>query len=261
MTTDLRSATGDAIYAHIVHSLVAILPGTRGSAAKWVGSGTLLQVGKHVAVLTAAHAAEDAQKEEYRLAWAGIQQPLCNFVAGVALHPRPEVDVGLLIVKEEHAETLRPRCVSMDVLAGSPTIGDEDGVGIAGWPAALCDTDEARRRQHLTPLLYDTDVVSISDGTDGLRPGLHLHWGEVEGESDQMPHPRGISGGPVWWFPRAPRNEFWSAETGRIIGVAVAYTADRRTQRAAAVSDWIDWFQERAAELSRFTPDEPARVR
>jgi hypothetical protein len=250
--TTVGEFTRRAIEAHVARPLVAILGANLRLSEQWVGSGTLFRIGRHVVILTAAHVASEAQNHDLQFAWPGAPGPVERFVAEVRVHPREDLDVGALLVKAENVGLVAPRALSLDAIDGAALVaGPDDAIGVAGWPAALCQVDTARRHLHLTPFLYETDVEQISDGTDGHKPGLHLHWGDIGGEPDRAPHPKGISGGPVWWFRRHPRDELWSPDTGRIVGIAVGYHAGKKWQRAAAARDWSAWFTATCAEFER----------
>jgi hypothetical protein len=65
-----------------------------------------------------------------------------------------------------------------------------------------------------------------------------------------MPHPEGVSGGPVWWFEKTPRSQFWSPTAGRIIGVVAAYDEAKTSLRAVDCARWREWFEARCRDIA-----------
>lgn len=246
----LAESTLLALTEHVKRSLIAVVPGSEGSRAESIGSGTLVRHKDVLVVLTAAHVAEDAAKLPIRLVRTGDLRPYPNTVDRHICHVNAAFDVGLLIIKESYVEGLRQFAVTLDDFAHYPNpVGDRDAIAIAGYPFAYREEDVVAKREQFSAMLYETDVERVVEPNED-QPGLLLHWGELDGVPGRMPHPGGISGGPVWWFPIARTGTIWTPEEAKIVGVVHAYRQQSHLERASSVAHWFEWFVDTMARLA-----------
>jgi hypothetical protein len=242
-----------AVNAFLASSLVALVPGGAGSQPPSVGSGTLLRVGERLVVVTAAHVAEDAKRGPMRLLRRGLDDLLNDVVEAVDLHPRwhtgDELDVGLLVLRPEATRGLRspaPPDHTM-VPAGLAPAPPDPRYVLLGYPVDLHRAFRDEARATFSPVYSAQSLRSSCVAGGHPTRGLHLQWGstwyvERTGAEAPTPHPKGISGGPVWLLP-AGQGGVW-APTGRaqLVGVACAYHSSVDCERAESVDDWGTWF-------------------
>jgi hypothetical protein len=71
------------------------------------------------------------------------------------------------------------------------------------------------------------------------------------GESFEIVHPRGISGGPLWRFRTVGEGNLWSpSKMGQIVAVATTFNpAPDHLELCTSVAVWGDWFRETIARI------------
>lgn len=243
----------DAINQFVKRSCVFILPGTEGRIASEVGSGVIITTKSgHLTVLTAKHVAEGARGEEYRLGYFGCLNPLPNFVAGIILFPG-DVDVALLIVKDEIAQSLKDFAISSGLIPEANfEIQEKDSLVLNGFPAQVSYYSKERSQQGFWVITY---WCLVSETGLDEKGRYQVEWKDaVRWRSDktfELPSPKGISGGPLWRFSKPPSSSIWSAgDIGKIIGIQSAW--DRKeTVLIEPAHTWARWFHESIEKVDK----------
>ena len=236
----------DAINDFVQSSCAFLVPGSDGSVASEVGSGVIIQTnGGNFVILTAKHIAENAQREQHRLGIFKCSNPIPDFVAGLLLFP-DDVDVALLVVKENFASALKSVAVPEDsVPVGAADIMDEDSLVLNGFPAEIIQQDEDKRVKALTVITYWCWPANISNDKYGR---YQLEWKDATAlRGDQafdLPSPQGMSGGPLWRFRKPASTSLWSARRiGKIIGIQSAWD-QKETAIIEPINKWCGWFHD-----------------
>lgn len=191
----------NAINQFVQYSCAFLVPGPEGRIAAEVGSGIIIRTrGGHYCVLTAKHIAEDARNKQYRLGLLGCSNPIPDFVAGILLFPY-DVDVALLIVKDELASPLKNLAITQDSVPtnGQEEIMGEDSLVLIGYPARISRYFEHKSQQGFISITYWCVPAGISFDKNGR---YQLEWKDAtvwrgNGTFD-LPAPEGMSGGPLW---------------------------------------------------------------
>ena len=246
METEREIYAQDAINEFVQHSCAFLIPGSTHRTATDVGSGVIIHTEKgHLAVLTAKHIAEEAERQEYRLGFFQCSNPISDFVKGILLCP-DDVDVGILIIKNTLSSQIQHLAINHKfVPVEDYEILAQDNLVLNGFPAEISKYDQNRSEQEFTVLTYWCTPESVSSNGKGR---YRLDWKDANVWRDDrvfdLPSPKGMSGGPLWRFREPVSTSLWSTQkTGKIIGIQSAW--DRKnTAIIEPVEKWSNWFYE-----------------
>ncbi len=254
MESDRERHAQDAINQFLQYSCVFILPGSEGRIASDLGSGVIITTkSDHLVILTAKHVAKDAKREEHRLGYFKCSNPVPNFVAGIIFSPG-DVDVALLIVKDELTQPLKQLAISCEAI---PTIDfeihEKDILILNGFPGEVSYYSKERSEQGF---LLITHWCFLSSKSLDEKGRYRVEWeNAVNWRSDgdfELPSPKGMSGGPLWRFRKPPDNYIWSpGEIGKIIGIQSAWIGNK-TLLIEPVHRWASWFHESLETIDEF---------
>jgi len=242
----------DAVNQFVQYSCVFILPGKPGAIAPEVGSGIIFVTPKkrHV-ILTAKHIAENAVRQIHRLGYYKCKAVIDDFIAGILLFPG-DVDVALLLIKDNFSEPLENLAVSTDsVPYDNYEIQSADSLVLCGYPSELSHYSPQKSEQGFKLLTYWWSDKPVSEFDQKNR--YRLEWGDAQhwrtDKSLDLPAPKGISGGPLWRFRKPDSDSLWSAsEIGKIIGVQSAWDR-RKTTIVEPAFKWSNWFQKSIEQI------------
>lgn len=263
-----------AIGEFVQRPAVFLVPGASTDAPTAVASGVaLLTPGDIVTVLTAWHVAKDAQNTPHRLGYRGCDPGLNDVVRGIIPGParerRPEVtgceegvDVALVLVSDDAQRVLRSMAITIENIASDDDVDDnKDVVVLSGYPfylsGALDSSPKSRgysHIHHITGVRHRDDCGRLHLSWDDavVRPGDEVppHVDVKPGEVFRLGHPGGISGGAVWRFRGAKKEQpIWAPSSdGQIIGVPMAWDKVS-TEIAESCCLWRDWLLESVAKV------------
>ena len=126
----------NAVEEFVQYSCVFLSSGADGTAAIENGSGIVIRTkGGNYCVLTAKHIAEEAVRNQYRIGFYKALNLIPDFVAAVVPF-LGDVDVGLLVVKNQLALPFEKLAVTQDVIpiVGQTDIASEDSLIVNGYP-------------------------------------------------------------------------------------------------------------------------------
>lgn len=244
----------DTVCVRFIESTLVFLDWADGSGAtRTVGTGMSFAAGDRVVILTAGHMLERDPHVSLRLGRIGSPAPIPGLAEESHVHPG--VDVGAIILRSG-AERIFPK----EQLLTAQMIGEREHfdsadaarVQAAGFPGEWVKPDSRGRSSSITPLLYVADLKT-SCGRDHEQRGLHLDWVSGlryrSGKRTDLPHPGGISGGPVWRFLHDGGKGVWSSSrNARLVGICVAFHR-AGCERAERADDWSQWFRDLLASM------------
>lgn len=224
-----------------------------------------------ILVLTAWHCVEDLPKRKYSLGFtderSGIWDPFEDVIRG----PEP-CDVALATLHSESENALKdsPAVIEADMIAtpDDDGVGEQDWCVLGGFPslfvrehvdhgakvitqmpgaityAGCTATNRDQRGRYAVTWTEEAEVASIHPDVarqDDIRAG----------DTNKMPHPAGMSGGPLWRFRRAsaPTGVWMPDKRLKIIGVAVSFLESKRIEFVESVSAWGEWFHAQVADI------------
>ena len=245
MQIDKEQNAQNAINLFLSQSCAFIMPHSTHPFAHWVGSGVIIQTnGSNVVILTAKHVAEDARREKYSLGYFRCSNSLPDFVAGVMLSPH-DIDVGLLVVKDSLAGSIRCLAVTPDALnVDGKDIVEHDNIILIGYPWQISHYDHGENEQGFTSITYWCVPDNVSLDSKGR---YRLEWTDATigpGRQDfDLPSPIGMSGGPLWRFRKPTGPLLWSASSiGKVIGIQSAWDdIGKKTLFIEPNRIWCDW--------------------
>lgn len=259
-----------AIGEFVQRPAVFLVPGSSTDAPTTVASGVALRTpGGVVTVLTAWHVAKDAQDTAHRLGYRGCDPGLNDVVRGIIPGPAREVtgceetvDVALLLVSDDAQRVLRSMAVVMANIASDDDVDDDkDVVVLSGYPFYLSGTlDGSPKSRGYSHIHYITGVrhrddcgrLHVSWDEAVVQPGDEVppHVAVKPGEVFRLGHPGGISGGAVWRFRGAKKEQpIWAPSSdGQIIGVPMAWDGVN-TEIAESCCLWRDWLLESVTKI------------
>jgi hypothetical protein len=226
------------------------------------GSGLVLRTPRgRTVVLTARHNFDDLPQSGMSI---GGRVSVADALGPRWEHPNPEVDIAITGLKPDAEQMLSVLAVPTSVVAASSDTAftRENPMILCGFPALYRRTlpRDAKTADHeFSCMSYATTVEPDLDSE-----GRYLaEWKEgaltekdpvlpaiKPGETFEIVHPRGISGGPLWRFRSTPEGQLWSPEAkGMIVGIATDYRERTSRQLCPSVAVWGDWFSETVAAI------------
>lgn len=228
------------------------------------GSGTLVRTphGRTV-VLTAKHNFKGIPATGMSI---GCETPnaVSNALGARWEHPRSDVDVAITMISAEAERVFASFAVPTDSVAATHDTGftRQNPMILCGYPAMYRRTVV----QSKTTALHEFACVSYATlvAPDLDAEGRYeARWKEAAltsadpvfpaipvGETFEVVHPRGISGGPLWRFRSVGEGNVWSpSKMGQIVAVATDYRARDHLELCTSVASWGDWFRETIAEI------------
>lgn len=227
------------------------------------GSGTLVRTPRgRTLVLTAKHNFEGAPPTGMSI--GGEANSVSNALGTRWEHPSAAVDVAVTMISAEAERVFGGLAVPADAVATTTDteLSKQNPMILCGYPALYRRT----LVQSKTTLLHEFACVSYATS---VAPDLdskgryEAHWKEAAltssdpvfptippGETFEIVHPRGISGGPLWRFRSVGEGNLWSpAKMGRIVAVATDYNPPDHLELCTSVAVWGDWFRETVATI------------
>lgn len=172
------------------------------------------------------------------------------------------MDVAIALISPEAEQMFASFAVSTDVVAATTDTGfsEQNPMIVCGYPANYRRTlakGPGAALHEFACARYATLVASGLDASGRYR----ARWKEAKltsddavfppvpkGETFDIVHPVGMSGGPLWRFRSVGEGNLWSpARMGQIVGVASTYLDD--VEFCVSVAAWGDWFSETIAKI------------
>lgn len=268
---DLQKNASEAIHKFAQRGLAFVVDGaTNVDLYKTPnGSGAILKTpGGAVVLLTAMHVLEDDPPAN-GFSIGGPPIPGVAVQDAVLRHwSYADCDVAVALLTETAATRFSDIAFPSSSVAISSDweIGETDSTVIAGYPTLYRgrQVDDSRKlvEQFYVGVTYLTIVepgldkkgryrVQWDEGVMLDPEGNFKFLGLKDGELQDLTHPGGISGGPLWTFrAKTPKTELWSPEKrGRIVGVASRFLEG--VEFAPSVKGWGDWFLDVIKEIDK----------
>ncbi len=250
----------EALREFIGRSLVGFERGS-GSA----GTGTLVQVGEDILIVTAGHVVQKIVNE--RAPTSMMSLPLVtrsdkeiyftkseDFMLGyqVLLKEERWFDVGLIQLKQDVADMCREYAVDISMLVEQIPVSElaDLHAEIAGFPQSLI-LEEGDRESIMRSLMFATNVWSKCKHAhpDSKRDGIPLgfgihvdwsgHWDPDTGLARENPAAGGMSGGPLWAFKKSTNEELWfPAKKAVLVGINFWWDHPDCI-RCVPISEWL----------------------
>lgn len=249
-----------AVEEFVQYSCAFLSPGAEGLVAAENGSGIIIRTrGGMYCILTAKHIADEAVRNQYRIGFYQASNLIPDFVAGVVSFPG-DVDVGLLIVKNQLTLPFKELAITQDVipLNGQGEIMGEDSLIVNGYPSKATRLNIKAGLQGFELLTYwcTPDNVSFDD-----HARYRLEWKDAVSrnvDDFELPAPGGMSGGPLWRFRKPESSLIWTVgDIGRIVAIQSAW--DRtETLFLEPVEKWSTWFHDTCASIDKWSEENHA---
>lgn len=212
-----------------------LAPEDRVNCVTQVASGVLLCLGDEIFVLTAAHVVDELDGGSLLLPGSEHLRELegtfhrVPVTPGAARHD-DRIDFGFLRLAPELAAGLHPSFEPLrwEDLGLFETLTEGDLYSFAGYPAS-----RARVRAHMAESeLFQYTGGAASDavyGEIGFDPSLHIAMMfdvdgcVVAGRVQATAHPRGMSGGAIFSWPKTARDLPIRSRPQRLVGIVHTY--------------------------------------
>lgn len=236
-----------------------------------IGSSVLCSVGGRMFLISAAHVLDWGKDGDLFIGlpngYLKITDPANVTDAPDGCREDDRIDIGFICLSEHAAALLRPTYAALPMSWVS--VEDISTAGQAyrvfGCPDRKVDKDG--RIFH--PALYDFGLVSHPPKKYeelGVSPLTHIALEfdvqrMVDGSSRRVtaPHPRGISGGPVW---KVINTEFEgrSTTTFRLAGITIEFSGAERTLLATRIIAPLEGVRAAHPSLPENIPQNPALI-
>ena len=201
-------------------------------------SGTLLKIGFHYLIATAAHCIRDIDLTSIRVAYREknfSDQFTLTRKGALGGAKGDHFDIGYLEVDKSIVEHTPAEFLTLDHIAfGYNPV--EALAFLFGFPSKLVPKEEALERRFRLRSLGLLTVVAKGDSIPGVVDrdiDVVLIYPEqgVLGEQRQLhsvPHPEGISGGSMWIYDPNLANPLLGVHNARFIGIQKSWLPSRR---------------------------------
>lgn len=271
---DLWVQVRQAAGAWVSRSLVCLAQQHASERVNALASGTAIRTpAGRVVILTAWHNVSDLQENPCSLvqdSWpSAVQRGLTHAIEGPA-----DCDVAIAIPSPQaHEVLIRARCtVDSGSIATSmdDTVDSTQWLVVGGYLGQLTSETVDHSKKTVTQSFGSMTYDFPSAARDALRRRYRIPWIENAvvnsvnpidaratslrvGDSEALPRPYGVSGGPVWRVQTGtPPNEIWTPEKRlKLVGVATSYLEPERIEFAESVAIWGNWFHETIAAIDR----------
>lgn len=264
----VRHAAG----AWVTRSLVCLAPQRASERATAVSTGIAVRTpGGRVVVLTAWHCVQNLDEDPCSLiqdSWPNaVQRGLTRAIEGPA-----DCDVAIAIPSAEAQAVLtRARCwidSASVATSADDMVGSTEWLLLGGYLGDLTSESVDHSAKAVAQNFGSMTYAFPSVERDALRRRYRIAWAENAevnhlhpldarttnvnvGDSEPLPRPHGVSGGPVWRVQtNTPPNEIWTPEKRlKLVGIATSYLASERIEFAESVAIWGNWFHDTIAVL------------
>lgn len=228
------------------------------------GSGTLIRTPRgRTVVLTAKHNFEDLPPTGMSI--GGEIGSVSNALGARLEHPSATVDLAVTMISADAEGMFGRLAVPADVVAATADtdFAKQNPMILCGYPAMYRRTivqSKATALHEFACVSYATLVEPELDANsryqarwkEGARTSADPVFPAIPaGETFDLVHPRGISGGPLWRFRSVGEGNLWSpSKMGQIIAVATDYNPEPdHLELCTSVAVWGDWFRETIAKI------------
>ena len=215
-----------------------------------VFSGTLVTVGGHYFICTAAHCIKDADIDQ--IVPVLSKQPSRERVLLLDYGYRgggdhDELDVGWIEVNQRHPDLARYHFVPVGQMERGVSEIRGDMAVLSGCPVETVREDLALRGHYqLRVMHYVTVTKAMTAWPDTCRPenDIVLEYPDhdnvlEENAPSELPDAPGISGGGIWALNLNSAG-LWSPDRMRLIGVEHCWSERRRYVRGSQLQHWLD---------------------
>lgn len=255
-TIELARASGVASAAHLYDYTVAY-KFIHADGSEKGASGTVVQIGQHTLVATVAHAVPSSLSSIKLIRRSPVLAPeisggiLQRFARGP-----DSIDVAALVLEPGLIDKIHLIAAPIEKLADAQNGSSSTKARLIGYPSGYvvenypmtnangvfglsygCEPVEPERWVHITNrktrldaskhivVEYHNDVVEL-EKPEPLESGL--------------PSPFGMSGGGLWQFPhRTAKNEIWTPDRHRLIGIQSGWLQDKGFLIITQVIHWL----------------------
>lgn len=252
--SDAEKAATWKVRTFVERSVVLLTDTPQGVRSRHPASGTLIRSASGaVGVLTAAHALPSTNEALTVHVEQGVF--IEDAIEHCLRHPDAEVDVGIAKVREDVANALRARALTLQSIELSRVhrVEAASQLVVAGFPQQFqedAELDEGVIEHRFAGFIY----WSRTHGHDDRLLSIKWREGFTVDRETVAPHPllrrppdqplplkkpRGISGGPVFRVRSNTAAQFSPENDVHLIGVAIEF--DKESERAAPWWRWERW--------------------
>jgi hypothetical protein len=208
-------------------SIVALAGLSEDCGGTVIGTGSIIQFGSDVFLLTAMHVMSQIQSNYEGIAFSnGHQKPYLRFRGTFSANRT--FDMAFARIPEPHEPTSDRVACPENSIANSAAYSEKDILFVYGFPG-----DDSRFSALLNgirsrPLIYGGKPAVSTDSF--FVPSLHLgmsfdpvHVIGGDGVNVGLPRAFGLSGSPVWRIPWNDDVETWSASDVKVVGVSLRF--------------------------------------
>ncbi len=228
-----------------------------------VGSGSLIQIGSHYFIATAAHNLFPHADECIYIGCS--KERSADQIPLVRRWPQPsdsepDIDVGFIEISSDCAKGLTEKSF-LPLSRVRPFVHFwNNRVFLHGFPSECVPKDLAQNNMFkLNSLGYLTETIKPKDvnyDAKDVSRDIFIDYDEIGvlvGKEDEfkIPHPRGISGGGLWALPETPQGHLWRPQATVLIGI------DRSVLKLSPIvvcTQMQHWLSLIAEEYSDLTP-------
>ena len=255
-----------ALLPHTFRYSVAILQ-YRNVENSRVGSGTLVQIGTHFFVATAAH---NLTLYNDKCLFIGCtkersyEQPPFKRRRPQPNEPEPDIDVGYIEISPDHAKAINEK-EFLPLKRIKPFVHSwKYRVFLNGFPSEYVPKDLAQKNIfNLSAIGYLTETINPKDGSYDAKVesrDIFIDYDEigvlVDKQSNfKMPQPYGISGGGLWALPMTSQGNLWSPQDTMLIGIERSWIETKRIALCTQIQHWLKLIADDYSDLTRCIND------
>ena len=195
------------------------------------GTGTLIELGDQVLLVTAEHVISQIEAKNYQgIAFSNGDGKLFSRILERFVK-NTEIDIAYVrISRPKQPDSDRQVC-SERLMAISAKEGEKDLFFIYGFPG-----DDSKFWTLLNGIRSKTFTFAANSGVSkdpAFDPTIHLairydpkHCIGISGKEANLPLPHGLSGTAVWKIPWAQREGTWLPDNARIVGIVQKWDQD-----------------------------------
>lgn len=238
-----------ALLPHTFRYTVAILK-YRSVKNSSVGSGTLVQIGSHFFIATAAHNLTPYDDEYLYIGYTkerSYEQLPIKRCSPQQNEHEPDIDVGYMEITPDYANAMKEKSF-LPLNRIKPFINLwKPRVFLNGFPSELVPKDLAKKNMfnlHAMGYLTETrDPKNVNYNNVESRD-IFVDYDEIGVLVDKkpdfkMPEPYGISGGGLWALPMASKGKLWDPQDTMLIGIERSWIKSSRVVLCTQIQHWL----------------------
>jgi len=257
LTPTQSSKLQEAIQLYIRNRFVGIFQHKGDDDPVYIGSGVTVEIGEKIFIATAAHNFQDVPSGgKFTLFSASSGKLLFNTAANLSEYgTRGTLDLAWLELDPTSAKEADLFGVPLDAIDPRHRFKKNGLYWITGFP---WESSRMTQAQGVTDYNFPLLIYLTSPVTKGKAvasevlleylPDAMTHSGPAT-----MPHPRGMSGGAIWYVPAHELSGVWTPTRYQLTGVLIEYfKAPHYKTKGLKMQVWLEFLLDDRPDLREY---------